>query len=192
MIRSTANTESGTPLRTVYLPPTLRTSFLNLASNNTQRNLETCGILAGQLISNAFFISHLLIPQQESTSDTCDTLNEEVIFDYCDENELLTVGWIHTHPTQTCFMSSRDLHTHAGYQVGLPEAIAIVCAPSKDPNWGAFRLTDPPGLKTILNCSKPGLFHPHDVDNVYTDALKPGHLWELPGLEFGVVDFRAK
>lgn len=188
--KPSACTESGAPLRTVFLPPALRTRFLGIANPNTRRNLETCGILCGQLISNAFFISKLVIPEQESSSDTCDTVNEEALFDYCDSQDLLTLGWIHTHPTQTCFMSSRDLHTHSGYQVQLAESIAIVCAPQHEPSWGIFRLTDPPGLKTVLNCRQTGIFHPHAESNVYTDALKPGHVWELPGLEFELVDLR--
>lgn len=63
---------------------------------------------------------------------------------------------------------------------------------NKNHRWGIFRLTDPPGLKTILNCTQTGIFHPHAVDNIYTDAQKPGHVWELPGLEFQVVDLRGK
>ena len=104
----------------------------------------------------------------------------------------MVLGWIHTHPTQTCFMSSRDLHTHVGYQVMIPESVAIVCAPSKQPDWGIFRLTDPPGMKTVLNCRRPGLFHLHDVDDIYTGALKPGHVFELPQMPFDVVDLRPK
>ncbi|OCL01687.1 hypothetical protein AOQ84DRAFT_401672 [Glonium stellatum] len=188
--KPTAYLENGTPLRTVFLPPELRTQFLNVAAPNTRNNLETCGILCGTLISNALFISRLVIPEQKSTSDTCETLNESALFDYCDSEDLMVLGWIHTHPSQTCFMSSRDLHTHCGYQVMMPESIAIVCAPSKEPSWGVFRLTDPPGMKTVLNCQKSGLFHPHDVPNIYTNALKPGHVFELPGLEFHVVDQR--
>ena len=123
--------ENGTPLRTIWLPPDLRLRFLALALPNTRANLETCGILCGTLISNALFISKLVIPDQESTSDTCETVNESALFDYVDGEDLMVLGWIHTHPTQTCFMSSRDLHTHAGYQMMMPESIAIVCAPSK-------------------------------------------------------------
>lgn len=123
--------ENDQPLRTIFLPPDLRTRFLSIASTNTRLNLETCGILCGTLISNALFISKLVIPDQESTSDTCDTINESDLFDYCDAEDLMVLGWIHTHPTQTCFMSSRDLHTHCGYQVMMPESIAIVCAPSR-------------------------------------------------------------
>ncbi|GAB7357476.1 hypothetical protein MBLNU459_g0013t1 [Dothideomycetes sp. NU459] len=130
-----AYTESGMPLRTLFLPTELRTQFLALASSNTRNNLETCGILCGTLISSALFISHLVIPDQMSTSDTCETTDEgeNALFDYVDGEELMVFGWIHTHPTQTCFLSSRDLHTSVGYQVMLPESVAIVCAPSKTP-----------------------------------------------------------
>ena len=98
-------------------------------------------MLGGILKSNALFITRLIIPEQTSTSDTCETLNEEELFDYCDKEELMVLGWIHTHPTQTCFMSSRDLHTHVGYQVMMPESIAIVCAPTKQPRYADILTT---------------------------------------------------
>lgn len=195
---STASLENGTPLRTLFLPPTMRTTFLRLAYKNTLANLETCAFLAGTLISNALFVSKLIVPAQIATSDTCEMTNESQLFDYVDsQDDLMVLGWIHTHPSQTCFMSSQDLHTHAGYQMMLAESIAIVCAPSKGDtthggDWGAFRLTDPPGKMAILQCNKPGVFHPHDIDNslVYTNALRPGHVVEANGLEFEVVDLR--
>ncbi len=187
--KPSAYLENGNPLRTVLLPPDLRHRFLSIAEPNTQANLETCGILCGTLISNALFISKLVIPDQESTSDTCETINESELFDYVDGEDLMVLGWIHTHPTQTCFMSSRDLHTHGGYQVMMPESIAIVCAPSKG-DWGVFRLTDPPGMTSVLNCTQTGLFHPHTESNIYTDASRPGHVFEAKGLEFEVVDLR--
>jgi len=190
--RPSAYLENGNPLRTVFLPPTLREKFLQYAAPNTRRNLETCGMLCGTLISNALFISKVVIPEQESTSDTCDTVNEGALFDYCASEDLMVLGWIHTHPSQSCFMSSRDLHTHSGYQIMMPESIAIVCAPSKNPSWGVFRLTDPPGMQSVLNCRKSGLFHEHDEQKIYTDALRPGHVFEAEGLEFEVVDLRPK
>lgn len=190
--KPSAYLENGTPLRSVFLPASLRARFLSLAASNTKNNLETCGILCGTLVSNALFISRLVIPEQIATSDTCETTNESALFDYCDSEDLIMLGWIHTHPTQTCFMSSRDLHTHSGYQVMLPESIAIVCAPSKNPDWGVFRLTDPPGLKTVLNCTQKGLFHPHAEENIYTGALRPGHVFEVNGLEYETVDLRPK
>ncbi|GAM83275.1 hypothetical protein ANO11243_012610 [Dothideomycetidae sp. 11243] len=190
--RSVATTENGTLLRPLFLPSELQERFLSLAAANTAANLETCGILCGSLISNALFISHLVVPAQESTSDTCDTTEagDAALFDYVDNAQLMVCGWIHTHPSQTCFLSSRDLHTSVGYQVMLPESVAIVCAPSRDPGYGVFRLTDPPGKQVVLACTRSGLFHPHDSDNLYTDALKPGHVSELKGLKFEVVDLR--
>ena len=126
--------ENGDPIRSVFLPSKLRQGFLNTAADNTRAGLETCGMLCGTAINNALFIRCLLIPDQKSTQDTCETENESAMFDYCEQEDLMVIGWIHTHPTQTCFMSSRDLHTHAGYQVMMPESIAIVCAPKFTPS----------------------------------------------------------
>lgn len=129
-----ASLENGAPLRTIFLPASIRYQFLRMAAPNTSRNIETCGILCGSLMQNALFISRLVIPEQDATSDTCTTKDEEGLFEYCDKEDLIVLGWIHTHPSQTCFMSSVDLHTQASYQLMLPESIAIVCAPSREPS----------------------------------------------------------
>ncbi|KAL2117671.1 hypothetical protein VTJ04DRAFT_7331 [Mycothermus thermophilus] len=189
--RPAAYLENGEPLRPVFLPSTLRQRFLQLASENTRRGLEMCGMLCGTTVNNALFISHLVIPEQRCTPDTCETENESAMLDYCIENDLIVIGWIHTHPTQTCFMSSRDLHTQAGYQVMMPESIAIVCAPQFEPSWGIFRLTNPPGLPHLLSCQRTETFHQHSVDNLYTEAGHPqGHVYESKSLEFEVCDLR--
>ncbi|KAL1873595.1 hypothetical protein VTK73DRAFT_837 [Phialemonium thermophilum] len=191
--RPAAHLENRKPLRPVFLPSQLRHSFLRIAEQNTRKGLETCGILCGSLINNGLFISCLLIPEQKSTSDTCETENESAMLEYCISQDLIIVGWIHTHPTQTCFMSSRDLHTQAGYQVMMPESIAIVCAPRFTPSWGIFRLTDPPGLPHILQCTRSETFHQHSIDNIYTDASNPpGHVFESSSLEFYVEDLRPR
>jgi len=46
--------EDTTPhgLRKVHIPGELISHFLRLASDNTRKNLETCGILAGRLVSS--------------------------------------------------------------------------------------------------------------------------------------------
>ncbi|KAI1131473.1 hypothetical protein F5Y10DRAFT_233733 [Nemania abortiva] len=183
--------ENGEPIRPVFLPSQLRRRFLEIASENTRRGLEMCGILCGTAVNNALFVRCLLIPEQKCTSDTCETENEGSMLQYCVEEDLLMLGWIHTHPTQTCFMSSRDLHTQSGYQVMLPESIAIVCAPRFEPSYGIFRLTNPPGLTHVLECKQSSTFHAHSVDNLYTGAEHPpGHVYEHDGLEFFVHDIR--
>jgi STAM-binding protein len=132
--KASAYLEDGSPLRPLFLPDKLRSTFLSIAADNTRRGVEMCGILCGTKINGALFVSVLLIPEQTCTSDTCETENEWAISEFCEENTLEVFGWIHTHPTQTCFMSSRDLHTQAGYQTFLPESIAIVCSPRHEPS----------------------------------------------------------
>ncbi|KAI0150558.1 hypothetical protein GGR57DRAFT_185932 [Xylariaceae sp. FL1272] len=185
--------ENGSPIRPVFLPRGLRRKFLDIASENTKKGLEMCGILCGTAVNNALFIRCLLIPEQKCTSDTCETVNESAMLDYCLNEDLLVLGWIHTHPTQTCFMSSRDLHTQSGYQVMLPESIAIVCAPKFEPSYGIFRLTNPPGLPHILECNQSATFHTHSVDNLYTGAEHPpGHVYEHDNLDWYVEDIRPE
>lgn len=148
-------------LRQLAVPAELCRSFLRLAEANTSRAVETCGILCGKLTRNAFTVTHVIVPKQCGGPDYCDTENEEELFLIQDQYDLITLGWIHTHPTQTAFLSSVDLHTHCSYQMMLPEAIAIVCSP-KFNEIGYFRLTDR-GTDEISTCKQKG-FHPHSKD----------------------------
>ncbi|GJN93602.1 hypothetical protein Rhopal_006659-T1 [Rhodotorula paludigena] len=160
-MRNVAYNESGAPLRPVILPSRLVSYFIDtIAAHNTAQGIETCGLLLGRLSRGEFTISHLLVPKQEGAPDTCVTTHEEEQFAFQDEHRLMTLGWIHTHPTQSIFLSSLDLHTHASYQLMLAEAIAVVCSPHQEPNYGVFRMTDPPGVETVVQCREKGPFHP--------------------------------
>ncbi|KAG0173980.1 hypothetical protein DFQ30_006459 [Apophysomyces sp. BC1015] len=177
-----ATTEKGEPLRIINVPKSLQKVFLEIARTNTQKNIETCGILAGKLKlqrNNILTVTTLIIPKQTGTSDTCTTENEEELFEFQDKYDLLTFGWIHTHPTQSCFLSSVDLHTHCSYQLMLPEAIAIVCAPKHNPSFGIFRMTDPPGLDVISTCTAERAFHPHPDLPIYTASIFTTHKLKL-------------
>uniref|UniRef100_A0A4W6G1M5 STAM binding protein like 1 n=1 Tax=Lates calcarifer TaxID=8187 RepID=A0A4W6G1M5_LATCA len=148
-------------LRRVVIPRDLTYRFLLLADSNTARGIETCGVLCGRLTHNEFVLTHVVIPKQSAGPDFCDMENVEELFSFQDQQNLLTLGWIHTHPTQTAFLSSVDLHTHCSYQLMLPEAIAIVCAP-KHNDTGVFRLTGP-GMSEVSGCRLKG-FHPHSKE----------------------------
>ena len=76
------------------------------------------------------------------------------------------LGWIHTHPTHSSFMSSIDLHTHIEYQIQLPESIAIVCSLLNNET-DIFHLT-PDGLRLIRNCKAIGF---HDHADVCTSSI---------------------
>ncbi|NXS34508.1 STALP protease, partial [Pomatostomus ruficeps] len=158
---SAVQTQLAEALRGVILPRDLCHKFLLLAEANTVRGIETCGILCGKLTHNEFTITHVIVPKQTAGPDYCDMENVEELFGIQDQYDLLTLGWIHTHPTQTAFLSSVDLHTHCSYQLMLPEAIAIVCSP-KHNDTGIFRLTHA-GMLEVSACKKKG-FHPHTKD----------------------------
>ncbi|KAJ6868477.1 Associated molecule with the SH3 domain ofAM 1 isoform 3 [Populus alba x Populus x berolinensis] len=206
-------------------PPstTLMENFMKMAKSNTDKNLETCGVLAGSLKNRKFYVTALIIPKQESTSDSvwqfhhglssaiaycfcyyisltvvecitfnqCQTTNEEEIFEVQDKRSLFPLGWIHTHPTQSCFMSSIDVHTHYSYQIMLPEAVAIVMAPrDSSRTHGIFRLTTPGGMSVIRQCQHRG-FHPHDPPSdggpIYKSCTD---VYMNPNLKFDVIDLR--
>ncbi|XP_047174715.1 AMSH-like ubiquitin thioesterase 3 [Vigna umbellata] len=192
--KSSHDSELGpTTYQHLHIPVKMMQDFLRLASQNTRKNLETCGVLAGSLKNRVFHITTLIIPKQESTSDSCSTLNEEEIFEVQDSLSLFPLGWIHTHPSQTCFMSSVDLHTHYSYQIMLPEAIAIVMAPTDTTSpHGIFHLSDPGGVSVIRNCQQRG-FHPHeepsDGSPIYEHC---SHVYMNANLRFDVVDLRER
>lgn len=149
-------------LQDVHISGRLMEEFLELARDNTKDDLETCGVLGAFLERGTFYVTTLIIPKQESTSSTCQAISEEEIFAIQNERSLFPVGWIHTHPSQSCFMSSVDLHTQYSYQVMVAEAFAIVMAPTDTTrSSGIFRLSDPGGMSISNECQERG-FHSHE------------------------------
>ncbi|CAN6483691.1 unnamed protein product [Victoria cruziana] len=178
-------------IKTVHISEGLVQNFLELARENTENDLETCGVLGAFLANRMYYVTCLIIPKQKSTSDSCQTENEEEIYSIQDQQSLFPLGWIHTHPSQSCFMSSIDLHTHYSYQTMLPEAIAIVLAPTDSSrSCGIFRLTEPTGTTVLRKCQERG-FHVHeDPGNgspLYEDC---SHVYMNPNLRFEIIDIR--
>lgn len=187
-------------LRSVVLPSGLVGKFLEIAEPNTIKypdGVETCGVLAGIQTGTEIRCTTLVIPKQEGTSDTVSMSHEEELFAYCcsgqhpqgEDGNLIQLGWIHTHPSQSCFMSSVDIHTHCAYQCMLPEAVAVVVAlrDRRRPEVGVFRLTEPEGQQLIQRCELRG-FHPHPLpdDQIY----KNHHTVRWENSAFQVVDLR--
>ncbi|XP_074296023.1 AMSH-like ubiquitin thioesterase 2 [Silene latifolia] len=184
--------DSATPvLRNVHISAQLVEVFLEIARENTKKDLETCGVLGAFLKEETLYATTLIVPKQESTSTSCQALKEEEIFNIQNERSLFPVGWIHTHPSQTCFMSSIDLHTQYPYQVMVPEAVAVVVAPTdKTRSYGIFRLTDSNGMSVLGGCEEKG-FHPHpdsaDGRPLYEQC---SHVYVNPNLRFEIFDLR--
>ena len=49
-------------------------------------------------------ITHLVIPKQSGTSDTCVAEDEEDIFLFQEPRDLITLGWIHVSARKSCFL----------------------------------------------------------------------------------------
>jgi hypothetical protein len=109
-------------LKTVSFPRDCMNLFTSIASINTAKNRETCGLLLGKDKGERYVVTILLIPKQHTTSDTCAIEEEELVTQFTEERSLITLGWvcrhlcwwtraqcslgrycqIHTHPTQSC------------------------------------------------------------------------------------------
>ncbi|VDP87808.1 unnamed protein product [Echinostoma caproni] len=160
--------------------------FLQLAEPNTTANRETCASLCGKLVGNEYRITDVVITKQSGTPDSCTTHNEEELFEYMEKRNLILLGWIHTHPSQTAFLSSVDQHTQLSYQIMLPEAISIVCSP-KFNEVAAFSLNPGIGIPFVRQCKESG-FHPHPKAVPIYEPCP--HLIDDPNAPFTVVDLR--
>ncbi|CAN7118640.1 unnamed protein product [Brassica rapa subsp. narinosa] len=110
--------EGSNSYQHLHVPVRIMEDFLRLARSNTERNLETCGVLAGSLKNRVFHITTLIIPKQESTSDSCQTLNEEEIFEVQDRLSLFPLGWIH-HLTMSLRPNARTEVRRNRYKVAV-------------------------------------------------------------------------
>jgi STAM-binding protein len=81
-------------LKTVSLPRECLPRFLAIASINTAKNKETCGLLLGKDKGQKYVVTTLLIPKQHSTSDTCTMDEEELVLQFTEERGLITLGWV--------------------------------------------------------------------------------------------------
>ncbi len=91
----------------------------------------------------------MIVPKQHGTPNTVQTLHEEELIMVQEKHNLITLGWIHTHPSQSCFLSSVDMHCQLSYQIMMPNAIAIVYAPRHTTK--AFSLTKK-GVDALAVC----------------------------------------
>ena len=155
--------------RTLVSPSDLEEKFLELAETNTREGVETMGLLLGSINGERIKIEQLVLPKQQGTPNEVTMINEVNLDILQVRSGLATLGWIHTHPTQSAFLSSIDIHTHFGMQSLLPEAVAVVCAPRySTTKW--FRLTSK-GMKIAENCTFRG-FHEHATrEKLFEPAL---------------------
>ena len=136
----------------------------------TDRNTEAMGVILGLVNGPVLTATHVVLPPQVGTPDTVDSTDEVGVALQCINNGLQELGWIHTHPNHNCFLSSIDIHTHAGKQRLLEESVAIVLAPNERvQRLGIFSIKGPREIQQLLQCTKRG-FHPdHQFPRVFQD-----------------------
>ena len=109
-------------MRTVKIPSELVSSFLHHAKDNSDDDIETLGLLGGRLgRDNKFRVTHLLLPKQTGQADSCTMEGIEGVLDIVNLENIDILGWIHTHPAYSVFLSSVDMHTQYERQRQLPE-----------------------------------------------------------------------
>jgi proteasome lid subunit RPN8/RPN11 len=151
------------PRKPLHLPSAALRAFIQAADANSRRGIETCAVLMGREIDGEYYVTYLVLPDQRGEPNTVTTLREELLVLFQERMGVFTLGWVHTHPTQTCFLSSIDLHCQHAYQSGIPEAIAVVCAPHLKQT-SVFALSDV-GMDVLTACNKGGdNFHKHDAE----------------------------
>ena len=108
----------------------LAAQFDNHVKDNTKsKGIETFGYLLAEKSSKGFSIRTVYLPEQSATDNMCEpTATGDILFNQylVQHPDLSTIGWIHTHPDQTNFMSSMDLHTHYPFHLSSKLAVSVV------------------------------------------------------------------
>lgn len=79
------------------MPEIAITNFLEAVSKNTEeKNIETLGMLYGNLDNNRFRVTHVYIPIQTIVHDNVEIekRGEWMGFNFHDRTELILLGWI--------------------------------------------------------------------------------------------------
>ena len=95
---------TASALGEIYVPTGLINNFVQATMINTKCNKETCGLLCGKRLNGVLTISTIIIPKQEGSSDSCIMTNEEELLMIQDKEDLITMGWIHTHPAYVWYL----------------------------------------------------------------------------------------
>jgi STAM-binding protein len=95
------------PLKPVEVPSEVLKRFVAISAANTESGIEALGLLLGKFKRDKYVATTLLILRQRGSRDWCVMEEEEVVLQFTERRFLVTLGWIYTHPTQSCEFSFR-------------------------------------------------------------------------------------
>jgi proteasome lid subunit RPN8/RPN11 len=91
---------------------------------------ETAGLLIGEEINGEVHVDEIRVGKQKGNAVHVEISEEELAMAAIEvrdrEDDKVIVGWFHTHPGLSSFMSGTDINTQRMYQALMPNAIAIV------------------------------------------------------------------
>lgn len=116
------------PKLDVEISPLAYSKIIDWTSSNTER--EIGGYLIGFIDEGKVIITEAIFATAESnpTFVSFDNMMQFKIIEELEKkgsNEAI-LGWFHSHPGLSCFMSGTDIATQKIYQALLPESIAMV------------------------------------------------------------------
>lgn len=116
------------PKLEIEISPLAYSKIIDWTSSNTER--EVGGYLIGKIDKEKILITEAIFAAAES-NPTFVSFDNMIQFELLEQlekrgkNEII-LGWWHTHPGMTVFMSGTDVATQQIYQALLPEAVAMV------------------------------------------------------------------
>jgi len=137
-VGSVSESEVDSEMPTIYLDWGVAKRLQFEAQRSIETDLEVAGILLGTRSADNSIIkvSHIAVARDEDSSPVHFKFTYSVwddLIDQMDEmsqkagEELLLLGWYHTHPNMAVFLSRYDLRTHRDF--ARPYQFALVLAP---------------------------------------------------------------
>jgi len=128
----------------VLLPPRILARFFSYSIEAPE--LEAAGLLIGNIKNRTLVIHDVYLVQNAQRTATTVRIPHEVLSRVSRSLPLgrAVIGWIHSHPGYSVFMSQKDIRVQGGFQACYPDAIAIVMDPCTKGaiEFGLFRLQD--------------------------------------------------
>jgi len=114
--------------------------------------VEIIGLLTGQIKNEETPLEQIIVedywPVDQGDAVSVEIVDQKIfteIFHKKDSKHFI-IGWAHSHPSYTPFMSDDDLRTHLRYQTFWNKSIAVVIDPiqidTNDYGLGVFRIKD--------------------------------------------------
>eukprot|EP00438_Fugacium_kawagutii_P002423 Skav227972 [mRNA] locus=scaffold3773:2640:8668:- [translate_table: standard] len=175
-------------LKEIQMPHNVLTTFVQAAWSVSEVN-ETMAWLTGRVEQRGkgknkrtvVQVSGMFLPKQESNRwsvwEPKDAEIPHQMLQHMQESETYVVGWIHSHPTFSSFLSSVDMHSQFQLQSDLAMAFAVVVDQDRKPR--VMRLSEK-GMAVLAECKlDPCAFHEHPFPHEELVVDVPFHFVQI-------------